>query len=325
MISSAKVAERDSPAVTPSNETQSPQETRRHVPKPTKHRGLQEWFLSLWRRAILVMCAPVFLGRLFERATGAEYGVGFLRKVRLLVRMYRNRFRIETASGLLDQVVMVTEILRIPNSVEGAVVECGSYCGGSTANLSLVCQMVGRTLHVFDSFAGLPEPSAADRLHLLPSVKELRAFRQGDFCGTLETVKSNVQRYGKLQACRFHEGYFDQTLPTFDEPLVFVFCDVDLRTSLETCVEFLWPLLGDRRYLFTHEANHMEIAGLFFDSGWWKAHLHSLPPGLVGGGSGLGLYASDQGFFRSSIGFALKNIRPADFAAAGSVNSDLLS
>ncbi len=286
---------------------------------------MRKLFLKTWRRAVLVMCAPIFLGRFFQRETGSEYGVGFLRKARLLVRMFRNRFRIVTASGFLDQVVMVSELLRIPRSVAGAVVECGSYCGGSTANLSLVCALVGRTLHVFDSFAGLPEPSAADQLHVLPSVQELRAFEKGDFCGSLETVKSNVQRFGNLGVCRFHVGYFDQTLPGFKEPCVFAFCDVDLRGSLETCIEYLWPLLADRGFLFTHEANHMEIAGLFFDPGWWNAHVHSVPPGLVGGGSGLGLYVSDQGFFRSSIGFAMKNIRPADFAASGSVKPSLLS
>lgn len=272
------------------------------------------------RRAVLLFCAPVFLGRFLARETGSEYRVGFLRKVQLLLRMFRNRFRIVTASGLLDQVVMATEILRIPREREGVVVECGSYQGGSTANLSLVCGLVGRTLHIFDSFAGLPEPTEADRLHILPSIHELRAFEKGDFCGTLEIVKNNVERLGNLGVCRFHVGYFANTLPGFTEPCVFAFCDVDLRSSLETCVEQLWPRLVDRCYLFTHEANHMEIAGLFFDSCWWSARLHSAPPGLVGGGSGLGLYVSDQGFFRSSLGFAIKNIRALDFAASGTVS-----
>ena len=281
--------------------------------------------VKILRRAVLLLCAPVFLGRFFARETGSEYGVAFFRKARLLARMYRNRFRIVTASGLLDQLVMVTEILRIPRGLDGAVVECGSYQGGSTTNFSLVCALVGRTLHVFDSFAGLPEPPEADKLHILPSVQELRAFEKGDFCGTLETVKTNVKRHGNLDVCRFHVGYFEDTMPDFAEPCVFAFCDVDLRSSLETCVEYLWPRLVDRCYLFTHEANHMEIAGLFFDQSWWKTRLQSVPPGLVGGGSGLGLYVSDHGFFRSSLGFAMKNIKPIDFGASDSVNPDLLA
>jgi hypothetical protein len=220
---------------------------------------------------------------------------------------------------------MVTEILRIPRAVTGAVVECGSWQGGGTANLSLVCKLVGRKLHVFDSFAGLPEPSASDKVHVLPSVKELRGYRKGDWCGTLETVKSSLGRFGNLDVCNFHVGYFDQTLPGFAEPCVFAFCDVDLRRSLENCVEYLWPLLADRGRRFTHEANHTEIASLFFDTAWWKEHVQSTPPGLVGGGSGLGLYVSEQGFFQSKIGFAMKNVKAMDFAASGTVNPRLLA
>jgi O-methyltransferase len=47
------------------------------------------------------------------------------------------------------------------------VVECGTYAGGSTANLSLVCALVGRELEVFDSFEGLPDPEARDDVVLL--------------------------------------------------------------------------------------------------------------------------------------------------------------
>lgn len=281
---------------------------------------VRKFFVRTLRRSVLLLCAPVFLGRFLSGETGAEYRVGFFRKLWLLVRMYRNRFRIVTASGLLDQIVMVTEILRIPRKLAGAVVECGSYQGGSTTNFSIVCGLIGRTLHVFDSFAGLPEPTEADKLHVIPSIQELRAFEKGDYCGTFETVKSNVGRFGNLSVCQFHVGYFDQTLPGFAEPCVFAFCDVDLRSSLETCVEHLWPLFADRCRLFTHEANHMEIAGLFFDTSWWNTRLQSAPPGLVGGGSGLGLYVSEQGFFRSSLGFAVKNVRAADYAASESVN-----
>jgi hypothetical protein len=230
--------------------------------------------------------------------------------------MYRNRFRIVTASGLLDQVLMVTEILKVPKKLKGGVVECGSYQGGSTTNFSLVCALIGRELHVFDSFAGLPEPSEADKLHKVPSLREIRTFSKGRWCGTVEIVTENIRRYGNCSVCRFHQGYFDQTLPQFKEPVVFSFCDVDLRASLETCVENLWPLLQDRCMLFTHEANHMEIAGLFFEPDWWQSRgLEKVPPGLVGGGSGIGLYISDQGFFRSSLGFAIKNLKAADLAA----------
>jgi hypothetical protein len=58
----------------------------------------------------------------------------------------------------------------------------------------------------------------------------------------------------------------------------------------------------------------MEIAGLFFEPNWWQAR-GMTPPGLVGGGSGIGLYFSDQGFFLSTLGFAIKNLQVKDLAA----------
>src|SRR5580704_2757862 len=99
---------------------------------------MRKRLIKILRRALLVLCAPVFLGPFFAKETGSEYGVGSFRKIQLLVRMYRNRFRIVTASGLLDQIVMVTQILRIPRALGGVIVECGSYQGGSTTNFSLV-------------------------------------------------------------------------------------------------------------------------------------------------------------------------------------------
>ena len=58
------------------------------------------------------------------------------------------------------------EILKSPPLpvTEGVVVECGCYLGGSTANLSLICQAVGRELIVYDSFEGLPAGDANDSI-----------------------------------------------------------------------------------------------------------------------------------------------------------------
>ena len=67
--------------------------------------------------------------------------------------MARNYRRI---TRVIEQLIMATQILRSPKTVEGCVVEYGSFKGGSAANLSLVCALCGRQLEVFDSFAGLP-------------------------------------------------------------------------------------------------------------------------------------------------------------------------
>ena len=65
------------------------------------------------------------------------------------------------------------------------MVECGCFLGGSTANLSLVCDIVGRELIVYDSFEGLPPPEADDKYAKAEATGFLRA--------ELELVKRNVK------------------------------------------------------------------------------------------------------------------------------------
>ncbi len=261
--------------------------------------------LSPYKAFLLLLSLPSTLGTYFSRATGEQYGIGFWPKLGLALKMIRNNIRIESGSNFVEHLTMATAILRVPKDVDGCVVECGSFKGASATNLSLVARMCGRQVEVFDSFEGLPEPSADDAAHKLVHRGELHTYEAGSWAGTLEEVKENISAYGAIESCEFHVGFFDSTLPGFDKPCVFVFADVDLRGSLEDCVCHLWPLLADGGHFFTHEATHMEIASLFFESELWKK-LGSEPPGLVGAGTGLGLIPRAGGF-GSPLGYAVKS------------------
>nr|MBA2599580.1 hypothetical protein [Actinomycetota bacterium] len=122
---------------------------------------------------------------------------------------------------------------------------CSTPAFGPTANLSLVAALCGRQLEIFDSFGGLPEPSADDRAHTILHRGERHTYEEGSWAGTMEEVKDAIARYGAVDVCSFNAGYFDATLPAFGNRTAFVFADVDLRDSVETCVRFLWPLLSE--------------------------------------------------------------------------------
>jgi hypothetical protein len=263
-------------------------------------------FMKIYNKFLIAVNMPVILSEYFNKKTGEEYGLTFITKFILIFKMKMNNKRIITASNFLEHLIMATKIFNIPKSVEGCVVECGSYKGGSTANLSLVCDLTNRKLEVFDSFAGLPEPSDVDQSHILVNTSEVHTYEQGAFCGTLDEVKNNITQFGKINVCNFNVGYFDDTLWKFDKKCAFVFLDVDLRDSLETCVKFLWKLLQDGSCLFTHEAPHIEISSLFFEKQWWQDNFNSEPPGLIGAGNGLGLQPASGGF-ESCIGYTVKN------------------
>jgi O-methyltransferase len=254
---------------------------------------------------VTILLLPVVARRYFRRETGSAYRLTFARKLRLLATMIRNNVRVPSASNFICHVLMAAEILNVSPDTPGVIVECGCYKGGSTVNLSLVAAACGRRLHVFDSFQGLPEPDAGDAGHVVMAERLVRTYASGAYAGTLAEVTSNVRRFGALGASEFHEGLFSDTLPEFDEPVVFAYLDVDLATSEKTCLRHLWPLLVPGAFVFTDEAHHLEIAALFFDRQWWENELHTPPPGLVGAGSGLGLFLHEGGF-RSSIGYTVK-------------------
>ena len=197
---------------------------------------------------------------------------------------------------------MAAEILKLSPSIEGEVIECGCYKGGSTANLSLVCALAGRKLIVCDSFEGLPEPDEADRVHHVPHKGFKVRYERGQYRGTLDEVRNNIERYGNLEACEFVPGFFETTLEGLDRTFVLVFLDVDLSRSLEVCLLALWPRLRPGALLFSHEAEDLGFVSLFFDRRWWQERLSTDPPGFIGSGVGLPLRVGEG----TALGYAIK-------------------
>jgi hypothetical protein len=250
---------------------------------------------KFWRTLASLIVAPVILSEFFEGSTGAEYEIGFTQKLVLVLRFVWNYFRVRTASHVFEHVAMATRIMRTPKSLPGCIIECGCWKGGSAANLSLVAKLCGRTLNVFDSFAGLPSVPA----------NEIHTYTAGEYCGALPEVQGNILRCGALDCCRLHEGFFDATLPAFHEPAILIFVDVDLTISLKSCLKYLWPQLSEGCYFFTHEARDREIIEVFFDRDWWRQTFRTEPPGLIGAGTGLGLIPFPGGFI-SSLAYTVK-------------------
>jgi|AntDeeMinimDraft_4_1070355.scaffolds.fasta_scaffold00008_147 hypothetical protein len=275
----------------------------------------------LYRLGLLVVSLPVLLSTYFTRETGRQYGVGLGDKLLLIARMIRNNRSIETGSSFVEHLAIATRMLSIPADVEGSIVECGCYKGGSTANLSLVAGLCNRELAVFDSFEGMPDPDDEDAEHLLVASERVHTYEADSWSATLEEAKSNVEQYGDPSICTFYPGYFDETIPTYDDPVALIFLDVGLRSSAETAIEGLWPLLGDDCALFTHEAKHVEIASLFFEVEWWRERLDVEPPGLIGAGSGLGLHPTPDGF-SSLLAYTIKNPDRSAFEVVAETGED---
>jgi len=117
-------------------------------------------------------------------------------------------------------------------SLEGDVVECGSYKGGSAGIIAQVMRGTGKTLHVCDSFCGLPEESAHDNY-----------YRQGWMGDTnAETVRRGLSLLDCAGFTRVHAGFFSDTFPQLSlDKVCFAHIDVDIYQSAKECLEFLYP------------------------------------------------------------------------------------
>jgi O-methyltransferase len=209
------------------------------------------------------------------------YRLTWPRKLRLARRMWRTTRQVHTATSYKAHLAMAVKLLEIPPSVPGVVVECGCFLGGSTANLSLACDVAGRDLIVYDSFEGLPPPKEGDRYATRGQTGFLRAG--------LEVVRENVGRFGAIERCTFRKGWFSDTLPRHSEPVVLAFLDVDYQASLDDCVRNLWPHLTDRGYMFIDEYVLTDYCALFWSERYWRTHFDTTPPGLIGAGTGVGV------------------------------------
>lgn len=233
-------------------------------------------------KAYFVLTVPIaILFILNSKKIHPNYKMTFLKKLRLGFRMFWNTLRIQTGSSYKSHLVMALKILETSPEVVGDIVECGTWKGGCAVNLSLVCQITGRKLKIFDSFEGLPPATAGDR--------EAVHYETGDYCGTLDEVKANIGRYGVIECCEFIQGWFDNTMPNLNTSVLLAYIDVDLESSLDTCVKCLWPNLTSEGYIFIDEFVGTDYCSLFYSEKYWHKHFDQTPPGLIGAGTGLPL------------------------------------
>ncbi len=257
---------------------------------------------KIYRKLINITAAPFYLSYFFKQEAGREYGIGFFDKVKIIFKFRSNSRKIITATSWLEHLRIAYQILMIPSSLKGDVIECGCFKGCSSANLSIICDMVGRKLILCDSFEGLPVLDEGDKVHYNIFQKKVRLYEKGHFTGSVDEVKSNISKFGKIGVCRFVKGYFQNTLKQLDGSYILAFIDVDLYKSLEECLENIWPRLMDGAYLFSHEAQDLTYTSLFFDKQWWHKNLNCEPPGFVGAGAGLPLGIGEG----SGLGYAVK-------------------
>jgi hypothetical protein len=126
--------------------------------------------------------------------------------------------------------------------ISGDVVECGVASGTSLAMLASLLRARGESRHIwgFDSWRGLPQPSATD-LSTETSVAAERMFSHASIQGVYEELAAyGLTDSHRMADIRLVPGYFADTVPKFSGRVALLHIDADLYHSYKTCLGLLW-------------------------------------------------------------------------------------
>jgi len=115
----------------------------------------------------------------------------------------------------------------------GDVVELGCHEGRTSVILQMIIDHLdpGRTLHVYDSFEGLPEPGPLDGPF----------FSAGNLMVSQRDLIATFDAWG-LRHPVIHAGWFEDTLPAgLPDTIAFGLLDSDFYESVLVSLQHVWP------------------------------------------------------------------------------------
>lgn len=157
------------------------------------------------------------------------------------------------------------------NQIEGDIVECGVWRGGSMMAVAKMLQQFGDTdrhLHLYDTFEGMSEPTQSDVAAGGQSAAELLASEdkldpRSVWCvASLGDVRSHMTMtaYAENQI-HYHVGKVEDTIPAnVPEKISLLRLDTDWYESTAHEMEHLFPRLVDGGVLIVDDYGHWEGA-----------------------------------------------------------------
>lgn len=150
----------------------------------------------------------------------------------------------ETEMLLKDsEAFTIYKLVRKTEKIQGDIAEVGVYKGASA---KLIRSATEKTIHLFDTFEGLPQSTAKD--------KEQK-FKEGEMSFSLEDVKKYLKDYHDIL---FYKGIFPSTSsPVEQKKFSFVHLDVDLYQSTVDCLKFFYPRMNLGGVIISHDYQNL--------------------------------------------------------------------
>jgi len=130
--------------------------------------------------------------------------------------------------------VSQTAFYRVP----GDVVEIGCNSGEMSIVIRKVLDTYAphKTLHVYDSFEGLPEPAGDDSSNGI--------YKSGDMSASRRVLVGRFEQLG-LDLPHIHQGWFEDTIPSqMPDQISFAYIDADLYSSTKHVLPHVYARLS---------------------------------------------------------------------------------
>ena len=160
----------------------------------------------------------------------------------------------------------------INNNIEGSIVECGVWRGGSTmAAATRLDQQLNydKEFYLYDTFEGMSKPTKEDhsKIELKDPSETFENLKNNDnssnWCyASLNEVKNNLKKINyPFEKFHFIKGKVEDTIPsTIPEKISILRLDTDFYESTKHELEHLFPRLVKNGILIIDDYGHWEGA-----------------------------------------------------------------
>lgn len=219
-----------------------------------------------------------------------DEGVRLIRAIR-----YEDRYLLCRPS----EMYLIYSLALAQRDLEGDYAELGVYKG---ATAKLICEAKGdKSLHLFDTFEGLPEMSGHDT-----------RFSQKMFSISADSVRKRLSTY---QNVHIYQGLFPATgKPIENRRFAFVHLDLDIYQSTMDALDFFYSRLVPGGILITHDFPSSDGVSVAFTK-----FMYNKPEKIIGLPLSQGMIIKQAAMAalpcadRAAVGFDLSRV-PCDVA-----------
>jgi O-methyltransferase len=171
--------------------------------------------------------------------------------------------------------------------LKGDFVECGVWKGGNLLLLNMLNNYynLDKSIYGFDTFEGMTLPSKEDYdLNNISAKEQLKNIHKTSqkrnlWCySSLEDVKKNIKKHGKINNIKLIKGPVEKTLLQKDnlpKKISLLRLDTDFYKSTKIELEILYPLLVKNGVLIVDDYGHWKGAKKAVDE-YFKSKFHWL-------------------------------------------------